>query len=341
VGVLLLSVIATLALLAPWLAPFPPDEQLDPASSKLRPPGTRLTVVKLTNRTRPLLADSVRIVDDQLVLETVGLAERRLPLDLLAKDQTQPPATGPPPTAESLQFDQRRYPLGTDQFGRDLWSRLLFGGRISLGIALLAGALSLSIGLTVGTTRALGPPLIDSLLGRIEDALLAFPDLVLILLLAALFRPSILLLICLVGATGWMGLSRIVRGEIRSLRERSWFLAARSLGASPFRLLRSHLLPHLAGTLLADTSLRVGSIVLLETALSFLGFGVQPPTASWGSMIADGRVHLAGAWWLVTLPGIAIIITVLACFLIAEGPLRQPEGSAPGGTHASNLGGVV
>ena len=314
IGIWMLSLIAGLTLLASWLAPFPPDQQVDPAAAKLRPPGTRLLVVPVNDRPGPLLADSVRLEGVSLVLESHSLADREIALDRLTTS-LEP--------KQALSFERRFYLLGTDQFGRDLFSRLLHGGRVSLGIALLAGALSLLIGVAMGTTRALGPPIVDRLLGRIEDALLAFPDLVLILLLSALFRPGIGLLVLLVGATGWMALSRIVRGEIRSLRERDWFMAARAIGASPLRLFRHHLLPHLAGTLLTDTSLRVGSVVLLETALSFLGFGVQPPTASWGSMIADGRAHLAGAWWLSTLPGLAIVVTVLACFLIAEPPTTR------------------
>ena len=150
------------------------------------------------------------------------------------------------------------------------------------------------------------------------DALLAFPRLLLVLMLAALFRPSTALVIVVIGTASWMSLSRLVRAEILGLRKRQFILAARSLGLHPLRILRRHLLPNALTPVLVQASLLIGDVILLESSLSFLGLGVQPPTASWGNMIADGRDVLVTAWWVATFPGLAIVVAVLAFNLLGD-----------------------
>lgn len=302
---LLLGAVLILAGLAPLLAPIDPDEQIDPAAARLRPPGTHLWAVRLAGP-RWLLAD-------RLVWRGDALEVTRL-----ERQESIPRARVLNPTPSGV-ADRRYYLLGTDQLGRDLWSRMLHGARISLAIALLAAVLALTLGLAVGATAALGGRLLDGVLMRGVDALLAFPPLVLVLSLAALFRPTLPVLVLFIGGTSWMALSRIVRGELLSLREQGYALAARALGLSAPRLLLRHLLPNAMTPILVDTSLRVGNVILIEASLSFLGFGVQPPQASWGNLVAAGRDHLVNAWWLATLPGLAIALTVLACALLADG----------------------
>ncbi len=302
----LLGGLTLAALLAPWLAPVSPEVQLDPSITALRPPRTRLWAVH-TDGPRPWrLADRVEWRGDQLVLE------RR------SQEVAIPRAQVLNATPEGV-ADRQSFPLGTDQLGRDVLSRLLYGSRISLTVALLATLLALGVGVSVGSLAALSGPTLDAALMRCVDALLCFPTLLLLLVLAAFAPPTVALLVSFLGLTGWMGLSRLVRGEMLRLRGLDWALAARASGVSPRRLWLRHLLPHAASPVLVDTSLRVGTLVLLEAALSYLGFGVPAPTPSWGAMIAEGQPYIASAWWLAVFPGLLLTLTAMAFFLLADG----------------------
>lgn len=211
------------------------------------------------------------------------------------------------------------HPLGTDDLSRDILARVATGGRISLSVALLAVALSATLGAVTGLIAGYLGGAVDTALMRLVDAALAVPRLFLLLLVLAVWEQvPVAALVLLIGATGWFGTGRLVRGEVLRLREESYVRAAAALGASRRRIIFRHLLPNTAGPLLVAATLGVGDVILLEAGLSFLGLGVQPPTPSWGGMILDARSVLVVAPWAGIFPGLAIVITVLAANLFGD-----------------------
>lgn len=305
VGGGLASLILGLTFLAPWLAPYDPGEQIDLAMSRRQPPATRLHLVELDNGIRRL-ASAVERTPEGLVMERQGRT-----VALAADEVTNL-------TAEGV-ADQRFYLLGTDGLGRDLLSRMLHGGRVSLLVGLLSVILALSLGILVGSLAALGGSFVDAVLMRGVDALLSFPVLFLLLALSGLFHPSTALIVVILGGTAWMGVSRLVRGELISLRDRDFVLAARASGLPLRAILWRHLLPNAWAPVMVQATLLFVDVVLAEASLSFLRMGVPPPTPTWGNMVADGRPDLATAWWISAFPGIAIALTVVAFNLLADG----------------------
>ena len=211
------------------------------------------------------------------------------------------------------------HPFGTDQFSRDVLSRMLYGARVSLSVAVLAVALSGTIGTAYGAISGYVGGRVDAVMMRVLDGLLAIPRVLLLIgVLGVWPRVSLPVLILLLGGTGWFGVSRLVRAEVMGVSRRDHVAAARALGATDRRLLLRHVLPNALAPVLVAAALGVGGVIVLEAGLSFLGVGVRPPHASWGNIIQDGSVNLSGLWWMSFFPGIAIAATVLACNVLGD-----------------------
>ncbi len=221
--------------------------------------------------------------------------------------------------AHRLQPPGFAFPLGTDDLGRDVLVRILYGARISLLVGFVAVGIATSIGILLGAVAGYYGRWIDSLIMRFVDIMLCFPAFFLILAVIAFLKPSIWNIMIIIGLTSWMGVARLVRAEFLSLRERDFVLAAQAIGAKDARIIFRHILPNAISPILVSATLGVAGAILTESALSFLGIGVQPPTPSWGNMLIAGKQTLGTAWWLSVFPGLAILITVLGYNLLGEG----------------------
>jgi peptide/nickel transport system permease protein len=212
----------------------------------------------------------------------------------------------------------RFHVLGTDRFGRDVWTRLVYGARVSLAVGTLAVLLSIALGVAVGAAAGFGPGLVSLPLLALTDFALALPRVVLLLVLAALWQPSAALVVIVLGLTGWMPVARLVQAEVRSLAARPFVEGAVAVGLSPPRVLWRHILPNALTPVIVAAALGLGNAITLEAGLSFLGLGVQPPAPSWGNMIASGRDTLVNAPWVAAAPGMALVLVVVACTLLGD-----------------------
>ncbi|MCK9229667.1 MAG: ABC transporter permease [Syntrophales bacterium] len=218
-----------------------------------------------------------------------------------------------------LEPPSREHLLGTDQLGRDVLSRMIWGSRISLKVGFVATGIAMLIGTVLGAVAGYYGRWIDSLIMRFVDVMLCFPAFFLILAVIALLEPSIWNIMVVIGLTSWMGITRLVRADFISLKERDFVQAARVIGATDVKIIFRHILPNAMASVLVAATLGVAGAILTESALSFLGIGVQPPTPSWGNILTAGKDNIDIAWWLSLYPGLAILITVLGYNLLGEG----------------------
>jgi peptide/nickel transport system permease protein len=341
---MVIFVLYSVAFLAPLLSPFSPYDQQDFLVTAYQPPLTRLDALVLrqhrtmvipmraggdmaSRAANTLILDSQKLrsrnqvhslkfvnsyrIEADQVFYRQGMREKSMPLtDLVSVSGN---------IAKPEYAVTKTFLLGTDQYGRDIFSRVLYGSRISLSIGFLVVLISVSLGTVIGISSGYFGGWVDGTLMRIVDVLIAFPALFLILIIIATFGNSIYLIVITLSFTGWMGVARIVRGQVLSLKEQEFILAAKSLGLSNLRIIFRHLLPNTLTPVIVAATLRIGSIILTEAGLSFLGLGVQPPTPSWGNIINEGRDSLLNHWWISTFPGIAILSTVVCFNLIGDG----------------------
>jgi len=295
-----LALVVAACVAGPWL--LPPAPPADPAHAALLPPGTVALVLELSDGRTVVAAGAHRTATGWLVPRATR-AETIPAVDVVA-------------------VRRHRFWLGADTLGRDVLHRLLAGGRVSLAVAASSLVVALALGLGVGLAAASGPRWLDAAAMRVVDAWMAFPALFLLILLAAVFRPGTGALVAILGATSWMGLARLVRGQALSVRERPFVLASRAEGSPWWLRWALHLVPNVAGPASQEAALRLGDLVIAEATLSFLGLGVQPPTPSWGAMVAEGRGVLLEGWWLAALPGLAIACTVVLLAVAGDGLQR-------------------
>lgn len=226
-------------------------------------------------------------------------------VDLSAEARLQPPSAG--------------HFFGTDNLGRDVFSRMVYGARISLSVGFIAVFISLVIGLLLGGLSGYYGGWVDSVIMRVVEVMYCFPTFFLIMMVITFLGPSIVNVMVVIGLTSWAGLCRLVRAEFLTLRERDFVWSARVHGVSDMRIIFRHILPNAMAPVYVSATLSVGGAILVESALSFLGLGVQIPVPSWGNILTAGRNYMDYAWWLMLFPGLAILITVLAFNLIGEG----------------------
>ncbi len=229
------------------------------------------------------------------------------------------PRAQPNPVELKNQPPSASYPFGTDQASRDVLSRVLYGGRVSLAVAFIATLVSITLGTAYGAIAGFAGGVVEAVMMRILDTLLSIPRLLLLIAIFAAWRGlSVAGFVLIVGLTGWYGLSRVVRGQVLAIKGEEFVVAARALGASRARILLKHILPNILTPVIVAASLGVGHVILLEAGLSYLGIGVQPPDPSWGSIIQDGSDQIASQWWISFFPGMAIVLTVMAFNVLGD-----------------------
>lgn len=299
-----------------------PTRRLGPADSAPAADGIERAVASARRGVlRGLLRDrtaSVGLLIVALLALVAALAPLIAPYDPLSLE-------GP-----RLSTPNWQHPFGTDRLGRDILSRTLYGARLSLGTAALASVLVMSLGVVIGAISGYVGGLLDSVVMRAVDVILAFPSLILALVIAGMFNPSLVVLMLALASVWWVGYARIIRGLVLTVRERPFVEAAQAVGASRPRILVRHILPHVMSPVIVLVTLEMGSIILAVSALSFLGLGAQPPTPEWGAMLNEGRSFFFSAPYVIFFPGLAISVSVLGFNLLGDGlrDVLDPRGMA-------------
>jgi peptide/nickel transport system permease protein len=224
-----------------------------------------------------------------------------------------------PDVKRILEPPSARHWLGTDQIGRDVLSRMLYGARVSLAVGFVSVGIATAIGIALGAGAGYHGGPVDGAVMRLVDLMLVFPRFFLLLAVLAFLKPSIWTIMVVIGLTGWMGVARLVRAEFLALKEREFVIWSQSIGASAFRIIWRHILPNAMGPVLVAMTLGIPAAILTESGLSFLGLGVRPPYATWGNILNEGKEVIELAWWLSVYPGLAILVTVLSYNLLGEG----------------------
>jgi peptide/nickel transport system permease protein len=328
-GLVLLGFVYMVAFLCPVLAPYDPLAQpSDTLVNQYLAPGDSVWVFGDTEYGERY-GLSWWVQDGALMLERGKDAPpRRVPLDRLGE-----PRRGWSRAADTVRtmeiagkavpYRKESHLLGTDRVGRDLLSRIVYGSRISLTIGFAAMAVAISLGTLFGALSGYFGGFTDGAIMRFVDVLLAFPRLLLLLLIISAWQGAgVLTVIVVLGATGWMGVSRLVRAQVLQLKELDYTAAARAMGFSQLRIVFRHMIPNAMAPVIVAGTLMVGGTILVESALSFLGMGVHPPTPTWGNIVNDGSDALREAWWIATVPGLAIVVTVV-CFNLVGDALRD------------------
>jgi len=286
--------------------PWSSVEQAFSTGPAVRPPQSMLVIIlRRYARNKLAVAGAAVIVLMVLIAVFCPLITKHDPYQINLAEAYEPPSWN--------------HPFGTDSNGRDVFSRVLYGTRISISVGLVSAGLASLIGVVIGSVAGYFGGKIDSLLMRFVDLVLSFPSFFLLLMVIAMLEPNIYNVMVVIALTSWPGIARLVRAEVLSVRERDYVLAAKALGLPEGRIMLRHIVPNSLAPVFVAATLGVAGAILVESGLSFLGLGVQPPTASWGNILAEGRSAIYFAWWLTVFPGLAIFITVLAYNLVGEG----------------------
>ncbi len=330
-GMTLLGLLYMVAPLAPVLAPYDPNEPGAGGSvvHKFQPPLSSIMILGHIHEGE-IACKGMRVDGNEVYLNRVEEHAHR--------DDIQLKHLGPPKRGWSrdehkvrtmvingheVPYRKERHLLGTDSNGRDLLARLVYGSRISLSIGFAAMFVAVTLGILFGSLAGFFGGWVDTLIMRLVDILMAFPRLLLLLLIVASWPGAgIFTVVVILGATGWMGVSRLVRAQFLQVKELDYAVAAKAFGYGRSRIMFRHLLPNCLAPVIVNATLLVGNTILVEAGLSFLGFGVQPPDASWGNIISDGRDWLERGWWISTIPGLLIVFAVV-CFNLAGDALRD------------------
>ncbi len=308
VGLLLIGLIVVAGLFAPLLAPQDPDAQVLEFMNK--PPGFRGEIIRFRYRS-DLPVQLVAVTDLQVVGDRISYIDQLGRTFTLHRSQMAG-------SSESEWHQTQHYWLGTDNFGRDVLSRLLYGARISLLVGISASTLSLIVGLLLGAVAGFWGGWLETMIMRFTDIMFGFPTLLFLIGITAAFEPSLTVVFVAIGFVSWPGMARLMRGQVLSVKEREFVKAARVLGYSRWRILWRHVVPNCLAPVIVAYTLGIAGAIMAEASLSFLGLGAQPPTPSWGAMINTGKDFLRLAPWISMAPGFAIAITVLGFNLLGD-----------------------